>query len=171
MTVGSAVALTLMGVAYWMVPYLTGRGLWSRGIALASSWIYTVGVLIFARGMISAGLEGMPRRIFRVAATYDSTAWDLGGMLTAIGGTLMFFGIMLFFVDIGMTIAVGRKGEEPKDIPVSQTLTVPARTGWERNLDRLGFWMVMAIVLILIAYGPFLMSYAPRLISPGFRLF
>src|SRR6266498_2920656 len=62
MTVGSAVALTFMGIAYWLIPYLTGRGLWSRGLALASSWIYTIGVLVFARGMISAGLAGMPRR-------------------------------------------------------------------------------------------------------------
>jgi cytochrome c oxidase subunit I len=58
MTVGSAVALTLMGVAYWLIPYLTGRALWGRGVALASSWIYTIGVLIFARGMISAGSRG-----------------------------------------------------------------------------------------------------------------
>lgn len=172
MTVGSAVALTLMGVAYWMIPYLTGRGLWSRGIGLASSWLYTIGVLIFARGMISAGLEGMPRRIFRVQATYDSAAWDLGGMLTAVGGTLMFFGIMLFFVDIGMTIVAGKKGEGPTDIPVAQTLTVPRTTGFEPNLDRLGLWVIAAIILIVIAYGPFLISYgAPRLISPGFRLF
>ncbi len=171
MTVGSAVALTFMGVAYWLVPYLTGRGLWSRGMALASSWVYTVGVLIFARGMISAGLEGMPRRIFRVQATYDSPAWDLGGMLTAIGGTLMFFGIMLFFVVVVMTIFAGTKGEEPKDVPIAETMTVPAKSGFEPVLDRLGLWIVAAIVLIAIAYGPFLLSYTPRLLSPGFRLF
>lgn len=172
MTVGTAVALTFMGVAYWLVPYLTGRGLWSRGLGLASSWIYAIGTLIFARGMISAGLEGMPRRIFRVEAAYDSPAWELGGMLTAVGGTLMFFGIMMFFVDIGMTIVAGKRGEQPKDVPVSETLTVPARTGWEPKLDRLGLWVAVAILLIAIAYGPFLLTYgAPRLISPGFRLF
>ena len=171
MTVGTAVALSFMGIAYWLIPYLTGRGLWSRGLALASSWIYTIGTLIFARGMISAGLEGMPRRIFRVAATYDSPAWDLGGMLTAVGGTLMFFGIMLFFVDMAMTVAAGRKGEHPKDVPVSETLTVPQASGWEVKLDRLGWWVVAAIVLIAIAYGPFFLSYVPRFISPGFRLF
>ena len=55
---GTAVALTFVGVAYWMIPYLTGRALWGRKLALASSWIYTIGVLIFARGMISAGLQG-----------------------------------------------------------------------------------------------------------------
>jgi cytochrome c oxidase subunit I len=71
MTVGSAVALTLMGVAYWMIPYLTGRGCGAAAGA-RSSWIYTIGLLIFARGMISAGLEGMPRRTFRAQANYDS---------------------------------------------------------------------------------------------------
>lgn len=171
MTVGSAVALTFMGVAYWLIPYLTGRGLWSRGLALASSWLYTIGLLIFSRGMISAGLAGMPRRIFRVAATYDSPAWDLGGKLTAIGGTLMFFAIMMFFVDIGMTIAAGRRGAHPVDVPFAETLHAPATSGWQVKLDRLGWWVVVAIVLILIAYGPFLLTYVPRMISPGYRLF
>ena len=59
MTVGSAVTLTFVGIAYWMIPYLTGRRLWSRRAALASSWIYAIGLLVFARGMISAGIEGL----------------------------------------------------------------------------------------------------------------
>ncbi|HUF29200.1 MAG TPA: cbb3-type cytochrome c oxidase subunit I [Gemmatimonadaceae bacterium] len=172
MTVGSAVALTLMGVAYWMIPYLTGRALFSRKIALASSWVYTVGIIIFARGMISAGIEGMPRRTYRAAATYDNPAWDLGGMLTGIGGSLMFIGVMLFFVVIGLTIVAGRRGGEPVDIPVSETLTAPARTGWETVLDRFGIWTIAAVVLILIAYVPFFVSYLPgRFISPGFTGF
>ncbi|HXF96129.1 MAG TPA: cbb3-type cytochrome c oxidase subunit I [Gemmatimonadales bacterium] len=171
LTVGTAVALSFMGIAFWLVPYLTGRALWSRGLALAAVWIYTVGTLIFARGMISAGLEGMPRRMFRVMATYDNPAWDLGGMLSAIGGTLMFFGIMMFFVDLGMTIAAGRRGEQPRDVPVAQTLEPPAVTGWPLALDRLGWWVVVAIVLIAIAYGPFFAGYDVRPVSPGFRLF
>jgi cytochrome c oxidase subunit I len=171
MTVGSAVALTLMGVGYWMVPYLARRALFSRRTALASSWIYTIGVLIFARGMISGGLEGMPRRTFLAEATYGSEAWRLPGILTGVGGTLMFVGVMLFFVVIGLTIVVGRKGAEPQDIPVSDTLTAPAKSGWEPVLDRLGWWAVAAIVLILIAYGPFFLGYDYTPVSPGFRLF
>ncbi|NOK62258.1 MAG: cytochrome c oxidase subunit I [Chloroflexi bacterium AL-W] len=171
MTVGSAVALTLVGVAYWLIPYLTGRGLWNRPMALASSWIYTIGVLIFARGMVSAGLEGMPRRFFRAADNaYDSAAWDLGGILTGVGGTLMFVGIMLFFVVIAVTIFFGRKGEHPRDIPWSETLTAPALTGWQPKLDQLKIWIPVAIVLVIIAYGPFLVSYLPpRLLSQGYQ--
>jgi cytochrome c oxidase subunit 1 len=172
LTVGSAVTLTYMGVAFWLIPYLTGRGLWSRGQALTSAWVYTIGVLIFSRGLISAGLEGMPRRIFRVAAAYTDPAWDLGGMLTGIGGTLMFFGIAQFFVVVAMTALAGPRGAQPRDVPVSETLTPPATTGWEPHLDRLGLWVAATIVLCAIAYGPFLATYLPaHLVSPGFRLF
>ncbi len=171
MTVGSAVALTLMGVAYWMIPYLTGRQLWGRRWANASSWIYTIGVFIFARGMISAGLDGMPRRIYRAQATYTSPAWDLGGALTGIGGTLMFIGILVFFIVIVITIVAGRKGNVPADIPWSETLQPPKLNGWEPKLDRLGMWIIVAIVLIVIAYGPFFASYLPpHFVSPGFTV-
>jgi cytochrome c oxidase subunit I len=171
MTVGTAVAMTFMGVAYWLIPYLTGRELWGRRIGLASSWIYAIGVLIFARGMISAGLEGMPRRFFRAQANFTNPAWDLGGVLTAVGGTLMFIGIMLFFLVIFVTIVAGRRLSHAMDVPVSETLTAPALKGWERSLDRLGFWVIVAIVLILIAYGPFFVSYTPWFVSPGYRFF
>jgi cytochrome c oxidase subunit I len=171
MTVGTAVALTLMGVGYWLVPYLTRRALVGRRVALASSWIYAIGVLIFARGMISGGLEGMPRRTFLAEASYFSEAWVLPGILTGIGGTLMFLGVMLFFVVIGFTIVRGPRGGEPMDIPISQTLTAPARSGWEPALDRLGWWAVAAIVLILIAYGPFFLGYEMVPTSPGYRFF
>ena len=171
MTVGSAVALTLMGVAYWLIPYLTGRGLWGRGLAVASSWTYTIGLLIFARGMISGGLEGMPRRTFMAEASYGSPAWELPGLLTGIGGTVMFAGVMLFFLVVGMTIVAGPRGAQPADVPVSETLTTPATVGWEPKLDRIGLWTAAAVVLILIAYGPFFATYVPHFVSPGFRGF
>ena len=171
MTVGTAVALTLMAVAYWLIPYLTGKALFSRRMAVVSNWMYTIGVLIFARGMISGGLAGMPRRTFLAEATYSNPAWALPGILTGIGGTLMFIAVILFFVTIGLTVAIGRKGEGPADIPVSRTLTPPAQSGWELSLDRLGWWVVAAIILILIAYAPFFAGYEMNAVSPGFRLF
>ncbi len=170
-TVGSAVALTLIGVAYWLIPYLTGRGLWGRRTALASSWMYTVGVMIFARGMISAGLEGMPRRIFRVEAAYTNEGWHLGGILTGIGGTMMFIGVVMFFFVIAMTIVKGKKGAGPTDIPWSTSLTGPTTKGWTLRFDNITFWTVMAVVLILIAYGPFFAGYLPpNFVSPGFSI-
>lgn len=172
MTVGSAVALTFVGITYWLVPYLTGRRLWGPKLGVASTWVYTIGLLIFARGMISLGLEGMPRRTFRVEMPYDNPAWELGGILTGVGGTLMFIGLLFFFVVLFMTVFFGKKGEGPVDIPWSESLTAPARSGFEVHWDRIGLWLVVAIVLILLAYGPFFASYLPpHWISPGYRFF
>jgi hypothetical protein len=84
----------------------------------------------------------------------------------------MFVGAILFFVVIGLTIVAGKRGAAPTDIPISETLTAPSRTGWEPTLDRFGWWVVAAIVLILISYGPFFAtSLPPRMISPGFTAF
>ena len=172
MTVGSAVALTLMGVAYWLIPYLTGRGLWGRRTALWQSWIYTIGVLIMARGLISGGLEGMPRRVFRVAANYDLESWEWAGILTGIGGTLMTIGALMFFVVIVMTVLVGKKGDQPSDVPIAESVLPPSRTGWDVKLDRIRWWVIAAIVLVVIAYAPFFIGYLPaRLISPGYNFF
>jgi cytochrome c oxidase subunit 1 len=112
----------------------------------------------------------MPRRTFMAEASYSSEAWRLPGILTGIGGTMMFIGVMLFFIVVGLTIAIGRR-TAPHDAPVSATLTAPALTGWETRLDRLGFWFAVAIVLIVIAYAPWFVSYTPNFVSPGFRLF
>lgn len=172
MTVGSAVALTLMGIAYWLIPYLTDRKLWGRKLAVAQSWFYTVGVLIFARGMISGGLDGMPRRTFIAEASYTKDSWALAGALTGIGGTLMTIGALLFFVVIGMTIWKGKKGEGPKDIPFAHALLPASENRWDVKLDRLGLWFLVAVLLVVIAYGPFFLGYLPpHLVSPGFRIF
>jgi cytochrome c oxidase subunit 1 len=172
MTVGSAVALTLMGVAYWLIPYLTGRELWGRRIALAQVWIYAIGVLVMARGLISGGLEGMPRRTFMAEATYSRPGWELAGTITAVGGSLMTLGAVLFFVVLVGTVLNRRRDNAPKDIPWGETLNAPARTGWEPNLDRLGLWLIVAVILVIIAYAPFAISYLPpNLVSPGFRMY
>lgn len=173
MTVGSAVALTFMGVAYWLVPYLTGHGLWSRKLALVQAWLYTIGVFVFARGMISGGLRGMPRRTFIAEATYSLPGWHLAGIITAIGGSLMFLGALLFLWILLMTVLRGSATEPvPQDVPYSEVLTAPAQTGWEVRLDQLRWWVLAAVVLIVIAYGPaFAAQLPPHLVSPGYRLY
>lgn len=142
-----------------------------RYLTLAQSWLYFVGVLVFARGMISGGLEGMPRRTFMAGATYSKPSWELAGTLTAIGGTLMFVSVILFLVVMFATIVSGRR-REPGDIPFTETVVGPAASGWELRLDRFRIWVVVTILLILIAYAPFLVSYLPpKLWSSGFTIY
>jgi cytochrome c oxidase subunit 1 len=171
MTVGSAVLLTIIGVSYWAVPYLTGKRLWAPKLAVAQSWIYTIGLLIFARGMISGGLAGMPRRTFMAEATYTGQGWGLAGALTGIGGSIMTLGMLIFFLIMIMTWLVGTRDGAPADIPVSETLAGASPSGWDVRFDRIGLWVLAAILLIALAYGPFFLTYDLNLVSPGFRLF
>jgi hypothetical protein len=43
-----------------------------------------------ARGLMAGGYEGMPLRTEMVHATYDLAARKIPGIMTGIGGTLMF---------------------------------------------------------------------------------
>ncbi|HKK07551.1 MAG TPA: cbb3-type cytochrome c oxidase subunit I, partial [Gemmatimonadota bacterium] len=160
LTVGSAVALSFMGIAYWLIPYLTDRKLWGRRLAVAQTWLYGVGVLVLARGLISGGLEGMPRRTFVALSPYNNGQWDLAGILTGIGGTLMFASVVLFFIVLGGTLLLGARSEE-QEIPFTETMTAPALDGWEVKLDKFRYWVAVTVTLILLAYGPFLASYLP----------
>ena len=106
----------------------------------------------------------MPRRIFRAGAAYDSPAWDLGGALTGIGGTAMFVGLFVFFVFFVffvvmlMPVVAGKKGKAPGVVPWSETLTAPAKEGFELAWDRIGLWVVVAVVLMLLAWLPVLLA-------------
>jgi hypothetical protein len=52
------------------------------------------------------------------------------------------------------------------------TRAAPATSGWEPPLDRFRYWIAAAVVLILIAYVPFLvMELPPRLLSRGYQSF
>ncbi len=61
LTVGTAVTLSFMGITYWLVPVLRGRGLWSRQLALVQAWLWFFGMGLFSFALHDLGLLGMPR--------------------------------------------------------------------------------------------------------------
>jgi cytochrome c oxidase subunit I len=164
LTLGTAVALSYMGIAYWLIPYLYRRRLWSRALGVFQAFLYFGGVLIFSRGLMAGGMNGMPRRTALAIATYDLPSWRLGGIMAAIGGTIMFISVLLFFVNLVMTIAAGESAA-PGDIPFTATIQSPADSGWAAGLDNLRVWVVASIALCLVVYGPFLIAYLPPHLS------
>lgn len=170
LTVGTAVALSIMGICYWMVPYLTGKRLFSPGTALAQAWCWWIGVLIFARGQMMGGIEGVPRRTqLRDAPYYADHNWDMSSLMTGVGGTLMFIGGVLFFIVLLGTIFGRRPLTEPAEIPVTDVIHGSRQT-WA-VLDRLGVWSIVAVVLSVVVLGEAISHYWPiHDISPGIRL-
>lgn len=172
LTVASAVTLSFMGISYWLVPYLTGKKLWKPKWAVAQTWIWFVGMLIFSNAMHVVGLLGAPRRTPLGLAPYVPPEWSGHLLRVGIGGAIMFVGLYLYVVIIVATALSKKKAEadEQVEIPVAEAMQDPQTTpGW---LDRWAVWLVATAALILVAYGPQLVDQIVnmQLTSPGFKV-
>jgi cytochrome c oxidase subunit 1 len=154
-----------------MVPYLTGKELQHRRLAVAQGWLWFVGVLTFSRGQMAGGIEGMPRRTLINSAPYleDNPSWDSANLLTGIGGSVMFLSAVLFFFVILRTIYTNRYADGVMEVPVADVTHGP-RPSWA-ILDRLGTWAAVAVILSVLIYGELVFHYWPiNPISEGIRV-
>lgn len=166
LTVGSAVTLTFMGVAYWLLPQLTGRRLWAPRLALLQAWLWFIGVMIFARGMHWAGMLGMPRRVPMSLANYYLEAWRLPSLMTAIGGTVMYVGGLLFFAVLVGSFLTRKVELNEEDYAFAEALSSEDRA--PAIFERWRVWIGAAVALILLAYGPYLLNYTYHFVSRGY---
>lgn len=169
LTVGTAVTLTFMGILYWLLPALTGKALWSRGVALAQAYVWFFGMAIFSFGFHWAGLLGVPRRVFMPAASYSLPGQGLPLGLAAFGGVILFVSAVLFFLNVVMTLAAS-KAPAREEMPVADALSGPETA--PAVFERWRVWLSAAVVLILIGYGPPLVELvrAASFTSPGFQV-
>jgi cytochrome c oxidase subunit 1 len=171
LTVASAVTMTFMGIAYWLVPHLTGRTLWAPKLAVAQGWIWFIGMMIFSNAMHTVGLLGAPRRTPLGVAPYVPANWEPRLIQTAIGGVILFVGAYLF-VTI-MVVTVLRKPAPATlvpQVPEAESIQDPQLTpSW---LDRWAPWLTIAVLLIILVYGPNLFYQISNMqnTSPGFKL-
>jgi len=153
LTVGTAVALTMMAATYWLWPQLTNRRLFSRPIGLAQVVIWFVGMALMSNAMHIQGLFGIPRRTaepqyqgFDFATTFGSVT-ELN-MQLAVGGTLLFISTVLFVGNIALSTGT------PKLSGLGEELTEPLSAAHDSPeiLDNLKLWFGIAFVLVILAY-------------------
>ncbi len=168
LTVGSAVTLTFFGIAYWLVPRLTGHPLWNRRAALWQVWTWFVGMLLMSNGLHIMGLNfGVPRRTMLGAAPYASDAWNPLLIEAAVGGIILGVSGLLFYANMIGTAFSKKPLTEPIEMPVAEPLDPTPAPLW---LDRWRPWIAVTIALIILAYGPVLVDLITNinLTSPGF---
>jgi cytochrome c oxidase subunit 1 len=172
LTVGTAYALTLMAIAYWLVPQLTGKRLQFRGLAAVQPFVWFVGMVLMSNAMHRGGLAGIPRRT--AEPQYDQVSFDavvgtVGEMRIqiAIGGTLLFVGAMMFLAVMAGTWALGKPNSRLRvNGSIPEPLSGPEES--PRVLDNLKLWTAIAIALVLLAYGvPLYDMIADGIFSPG----
>lgn len=171
LTAATSVMLTFFGIAYWLIPSLTGRKLTDK----ANKWgmiqtiFWTVGMLIMSTAMHWQGLLGGPRRssYSEYAGNADTAAWGPYQMAQAIGGSILFIG-MIIMIGIFIYLAFfAPKGRE--EFPVATLSDVAGET--PSVFENWKLWIGVTVALILFAYTiPFIdiIQNAPPG-SKGFR--
>lgn len=148
--VATTVVLTFFGVGYWLIPYLTKRVFTPamNRLAVVQTLVWAVGMTIMSGAMHYGGLLGIPRRT-------DFT--DYGGMaadwiplqaVMAIGGVILFIGIILELIIVINLLFFAPKGETAF-VMVEKTDRAEATPP---VLERWGLWVAITAVLVLVAY-------------------
>jgi len=101
------------GIYYWF-PKMTGR-MMSERLGRWNFWTMFLGFNIGFFPMHIVGLMGMPRRIYTYA---PGLGWDTINLITTIGSFAFAVGILLFLVNLGVSLRRGKPaGANPWDAP------------------------------------------------------
>lgn len=107
--------LAFMGFAYFLVPLLVRRALWSARLATVQAYLYGFGLLWMILAMSWAGTVGVPRRTAEISYGGDAPGgWDLPMNLVGVGAGLAGTAGFLFILNIVLTLLRGRRTEDPE---------------------------------------------------------
>lgn len=115
--------------------------------------------MIFSGGLFYGGIAGGPRRT-NMGLTYTNPGsplfrrdWHTAEIAGAIGGTLMFVAMLLYFLVFFGTMLKKKSAEGALALPVWE----PYHDEDIRVVQSLRPWVVAAVILLIVAYtAPFL---------------
>ncbi len=106
---GGSVFTIFAGIYYWF-PKMSGRML-GEGLGKVSFWMMLVGFNLTFLIQHSAGLSGMPRRVYDYPADAGWTGFNL---ISTIGSFLLGIGVMVTVVNVLISMKKGQKaGNDP----------------------------------------------------------
>lgn len=151
LTVATTVALTFFGITYWLIPSILGRELTPlmHRMGIAQAIVWTVGMFFMSGPMHAVGLLGSPRRT--AFTTYqdhpDAVLWMPYHVAMAIGGTILFAGVLLMVINIIMLLSAPKGSTE---YPIAEVDAAAEKV--PALFERWGVWLGIVVVLILVAY-------------------
>ncbi|SHF55618.1 b(o/a)3-type cytochrome-c oxidase subunit 1 [Ornithinibacillus halophilus] len=152
LTVATTVMLTFFGISYWLVPHLTGRTLTPKlnKLGIIQSIVWTIGMSIMSGAMHIQGLLGGPRRssFSEYGGTEQASEWIGYQMAQAVGGTILFIGIILMVYIFVKLAWFAPKGHEEFPIAEEEDDAEPTPSYFENWK----LWIAITIALILFAY-------------------
>ena len=152
LTAATTVVLTFFGITYWLIPNLTGRRLTPRlnKLGIIQTFIWTFGMIIMSGSMHIQGLIGGPRRsaYSEYAGGAQVETWIHYQLAQAVGGTILFVGIILMFYIFIQLAFFAPRGVQEFPIAVEEDFAEKS----PKILENWYLWIGITILLILFAY-------------------
>ena len=152
LTLATTVVLTFFGAAYWLIPHLTGRILTKQmnRLAIIQAIVWAIGMSIMSGAMHIVGLYGAPRRsdFSTYGGSDQATDWIPYQIAQAVGGTILFIGIILVLYIVSHLLWFAPKGET--EFPIGEVSEHAEKT--PMALENWKIWLTICILLILFAY-------------------
>jgi cytochrome c oxidase subunit I len=103
-------AFGMFAALYYWWPKMSGK-MMSEGLGKASFALVLIGFNVTFIIQHSAGLDGMPRRIFEYSS---SSGWDEYNLISTIGSYILALGVLLTIINMVRSLKVGRPaGPDP----------------------------------------------------------
>ena len=158
-TVAGPVFLAFIGASLLLLSTLTGKEIAFKSVNVWIPYIWTIGIMIFSGGLFYGGVAGAPRRT-NMGLTYTNAGsplyqreWHTAEIVGAIGGTLMFVAMLLYFLVFFGTMLRKKTSEGGLELPVSE----PYHDEDIRAVQSLRPWLLAAVILLIVAYtAPFM---------------
>lgn len=132
LTLATTVVLTFFGAAYWLIPHLTGRILTKQmnHLAIIQAIVWTVGMSIMSGAMHIVGLFGAPRRsdFSTYGGSEQAADWIPYQIAQAVGGTILFIGIILVLYIVAHLLWFAPKGKT--EFPIGEVSEHAEKLRW-----------------------------------------
>jgi cytochrome c oxidase subunit 1 len=164
-TVGGAVTLTFIGISYLLAPVLLGRSIVSQPMARIQPYLWFIGLVVFSIAYHIAGIYSAPRRTYDYSyGGLSPSMWEPLLQIGMIGGLIFWISGVLFISNILLTPFIGRPA--PK-LDGASILGANGSNEKATLLDRISLWVIIAVILIIIAYTLPIAELLGRGLSPA----
>jgi cytochrome c oxidase subunit 1 len=164
-TVGGAVTLTFIGISYLLAPVLLGRSIASQPMARIQPYLWFIGLVVFSIAYHIAGIYSAPRRTYDYSyGGLSPPMWEPLLQIGMIGGLIFWISGVLFISNILLTPFIGRPA--PK-LDGASILGANGSNEKATLLDRISLWVIIAVILIIIAYTLPIAELLGRGLSPA----
>ncbi len=138
-------------IAYYLWPKMTGKQLFSNGMAVKQLWLWTLGMLIVTLPWHYLGLLWQPRRTAWIPYDADiATQWEPYQFLMGVGGVLLAISAFMFIYNLFNT-HFNQQLEENRDVeyaePIHPVLNLP------KPLNGFALWNGILLVYMVAAFG------------------